>query len=295
MRWEWPVILALAISVIAMACVLALSTNYKESGTTTAFVSTMCAPHPCHTGDLRIPRVIYRTARSMTDDAMAAAWDYTAKHNPDFTQQFFDDEDMAAFMRTALEGRVWGPFTRLLQGAAKADLFRYCLLYERGGVYLDSKSGANSLCTLIRPDDRMLVSTWSYNVWDFSTSLNRRPYGEFQQWWLAAEARHPALLAVIEKVIENIENPTPDPDPRSEVLRTTGPIPFTEVIDKRMRDGGDGVRLTCANGNGVMVYDVSGRHSSGASYSLGSLFRRKATRAPSSPSSPSRSPAPRPR
>ena len=76
-----------------------------------------------------IPKVIYRTAKTKSlSPAHQQAWDFTAKHNPDFEQVLLDDNDADAFMRTAMDGEAYAAYSSLVPGAAKADLLRYVLL-----------------------------------------------------------------------------------------------------------------------------------------------------------------------
>jgi len=59
--------------------------------------------------------------------------------NPEFTHYLFDDADCREFILNNFDCCVVDAFDRLVPGAYKADLWRYCVLYIRGGVYLDIK------------------------------------------------------------------------------------------------------------------------------------------------------------
>jgi mannosyltransferase OCH1-like enzyme len=168
----------------------------------------------------------------------------------------------------------------LIPGAAKSDLFRYCVLYDRGGVYLDIKSGAGPLDTLIRSMDEMIVSTWSWRL-GFPIMPFYSSVGELQQWWLACSKGHPSMRRVIDAVIENVETRIVHGRFEKqrignvfckkyafETLTTTGPIAMTNVLLQNM----DGVRLVHPDGNHIMIYDVSGKHKGAASYGMPGPF-----------------------
>lgn len=267
---------ALVAVVALMVAVLAVLITQHEANTVSAFNVLQCGVNPARSDDgpQRIPRVIHRTDRK--DLTNTHAWRTTAQYNPEYEQRFYGDAEVDAFMRTTLDGTVYPAFKRLCPGAAKADLFRYCLLYERGGVYLDSKSGAYRLADLIRPDDRMLVSAWSFLLGVHGPDRPR--YGELQQWWLAVEPKHPAMLRVIRTVVANIDARTtpeecePD-DVRWATLNTTGPLAFSKAIEEAMPHGG--IRLVCADGNGVMRYMTTVGHLPGVGYSRGKLLHNK--------------------
>lgn len=59
--------------------------------------------------------------------------------NPKFNYQLFDDYDCREFIKNNFMSEVLYAFDSLIPGAYKADLWRYCVLYKLGGVYLDVK------------------------------------------------------------------------------------------------------------------------------------------------------------
>lgn len=190
-----------------------------------------------------IPRIVHQTYRAWDalapeiQDAIAglrarnSGWDY----------RFYDDAAMVEFVRS-----VYGPavLARLLRidpryGAARADLFRYLLLYHYGGVYLDIKSTAlRPLDEIVRPEDRMILAQWRHDGrfegagihdWDFADRIDG---GEFQQWHVICSPGHPYLYAVIQAVMRNIDCYIPGMhgSGRNAVLRVTGPIAYTLAI-----------------------------------------------------------------
>ena len=161
--------------------------------------------------------------------------------NPDWSYRLYDEEAMVAFIGQHYGPRLLDYFARIdpRYGAARADLFRYLLLYRLGGVYLDVKSSMHRpLSECIRPDDRYLLSYWrnrpgeEFPGWGLYPELAGSPRGEFQQWHIVAAAGHPFLRAVIERVLANIAhyNPVLDGTGWSGVLRSTGPIAYTLAI-----------------------------------------------------------------
>lgn len=72
--------------------------------------------------------------------------------NPGWEHRLYDDADIEAFIRESYGDEILAYYHRIDRryGAARADLFRYLLLYRLGGVYLDIKS------TTVRPLDEVL-------------------------------------------------------------------------------------------------------------------------------------------
>ena len=83
-------------------------------------------------------------------------------------------------------------------GAARADYFRYLLLYKYGGVYLDIKSGMKkSLNHIIDKDDEYILCHWATKD---NAKILGNTLGEFQQWHIISKPKHPFLKAVIKNV-----------------------------------------------------------------------------------------------
>jgi mannosyltransferase OCH1-like enzyme len=61
------------------------------------------------------------------------------KQNPRFNHYLFDDNDCREFIKNNFEADVLNAYDSLIPGAYKADLWRYCILYKRGGIYMDIK------------------------------------------------------------------------------------------------------------------------------------------------------------
>jgi mannosyltransferase OCH1-like enzyme len=124
-------------------------------------------------------------------------------------------------------------------GAARADLFRYLLMYKVGGVYLDIKSGAaQPFDSVLRADDRFVLSYWdasnAASGWGQHYELRDIAAGELQQWHIICAPGHPFMHAVIETVLANIDTYVPSLHGvgKNGVLRVTGPIAYTRAIHR---------------------------------------------------------------
>ena len=124
-----------------------------------------------------------------------------------------------------------------LYGAARADFFRYLLIHQEGGVYLDVKSGANvPLDQIIRADDELLLSRWPNQPGEPFEGWGRHPDegidSEFQSWHIIARPRHPLLEAVYRAVLHNIQaySMRAQGVGKFGVLRTTGPLAYTRAL-----------------------------------------------------------------
>jgi mannosyltransferase OCH1-like enzyme len=184
-----------------------------------------------------IPKILHQTVRDKTDihpafrrniadlQRLNRGWDYRLYDNADihdFLGEVCGRETLRAWLRL---NPVYGP--------ARADFFRYAMLYHAGGVYLDIKSTCiRPLDEILEPTDAYLLSHWDtrHRHWGKFAELGTQE--EYLQWYLIAEPGHPFLEAAIARVKANIAgyDQRRDGVGKMGVLRVTGPIAYTQAI-----------------------------------------------------------------
>jgi hypothetical protein len=189
-----------------------------------------------------IPRIVHQTFMSKDLPAkLQENVDTIKRLNPGWQHIIHDDNDIKEFIRENYGPGVLSYFERInpRYGAARADLFRYLLMYKCGGVYLDIKSTCTRpLDQVIRPDDKFILSHWrnkpgeKHEGFGTSKEVTHIPRGEYQQWHIVAVPGHPFMRAVIETVLGNIDRYRPwlHGTGGIGVLRLTGPLTYTLAI-----------------------------------------------------------------
>ena len=86
----------------------------------------------------RIPRVVYQTHHRRPPTWVVQELRQYATPAK-FSYAFFNDSEAALFLRQNYHKEVEARFWRL-SGPHRADLFRYCILYAKGGYYFDVKT-----------------------------------------------------------------------------------------------------------------------------------------------------------
>jgi mannosyltransferase OCH1-like enzyme len=87
-----------------------------------------------------VPLNIYQTwYTTNVPPKMKENIDNLVKMNPDFNYYLYSDKQCKQFIKDNFEQDVLDAFNRFKPGAYKADLWRYCILYKLGGIYLDIK------------------------------------------------------------------------------------------------------------------------------------------------------------
>ena len=198
-----------------------------------------------------IPRLVHQTYKSkiIEDANLKSNIEHLKTLNPLWRYTLYDDADIEEFILRYYGEEVYAYYQRIepCYGAAKADFFRYLLMYKCGGVYLDIKSTLERpLDDVLLPDDQYILAHWDNLEGGMYVDHGRHPglesvspRGEYQQWFIVSVPGHPFLRTVILRVMQCIDdyNPWKVGIGLYGVLRTTGPIPYTLAIYDYIKRG----------------------------------------------------------
>lgn len=190
--------------------------------------------------------------------------------NPDLAFVVFDDEEVDAFMAAS-----WGshPIYDVYRGSQfpqmRADIFRYCLVFERGGYYCDiNKAVFTSLTSLATPDTHGLVAYESNECVVFPepgiSEKMQFPEKLLGQWAFGFVPEHPILRYAIDAVVEAAPfiNNRSVKNVRDAVLMTTGPGVFTRAFRRWLATGdSESVQQAGIDFDGQGVFRVKGSES----------------------------------
>lgn len=151
-----------------------------------------------------VPKNIFQTYSSteLTEGAYNAVNSWR-KLNPEWTHYFFTDEDQRAFIAEHFSEDVLWAYDQLIPGAYKADLWRYCVLYIKGGVYADHK------LILEKPLDDMLPEDLHFATYQDRPQKHRTHWHYSHYIWqafLISEPGHPFLKQAIDMIVTNVQN-----------------------------------------------------------------------------------------
>lgn len=113
--------------------------------------------------------------------------------NPEFTFNLFDDEDCRNFISKHFNLDVLAAFDKLIPGAYKADLWRYCVLYINGGIYLDIKYSCIN-------DFKLIELTESEHF------VRDRPEHCIYNGLMCVCPNNPIMIKCIRQIVKNISN-----------------------------------------------------------------------------------------
>lgn len=158
--------------------------------------------------------------------------------NPEFRYEFYDDERIEQFVAKEYPGQVAEAYFKLDIGAAKADFFRYLVLYRFGGVYMDM----DAYCT--KPIDSMV------NDSDTAIITAERNEGIYAQYALLFAPQHLILKDCIETICFHISERMHLHD----IHKLTGPSVFTDAVNRYQKENPDDktTRILGVDYNGVI-------------------------------------------
>ena len=175
-----------------------------------------------------IPLDIYQTWYSKNLPPKMRECVYELKRqNPEFKHHLYDDKECRDFIKNNFDKSVLNAYDNLIPGAYKADLWRYCILYKKGGIYLDIKFQCEKGFKLIElVDKEYLVLDRPYasfiTLEDELKMLNDKYYYYHiinnldSTFWengeigiynavMICKAGNPVLLKCIEQIVSNVE------------------------------------------------------------------------------------------
>lgn len=156
-----------------------------------------------------MPLHIYQTwSTKDLPEKMKERVDLLKTQNPEFTHFLFDDNDCRAFIKAHFDERVLNAYDRLIPGAYKADLWRLCVLYINGGIYMDIK------LRCINQFKLMELTEQNHFVLD-----RLKPMSIYNSL-MACQKGHPFLLSAIHTIVENVKHKYYGNNP----LCPTGPL-----------------------------------------------------------------------
>ena len=150
---------------------------------------------------IKIPRNIFQTWKTKNFSpefkSLSQSW---IDNNPNYSYFLFDDIDCNNFIKKNFDIKIYNAYCRIIPGAFKADLWRYCILYIYGGVYADMDTICmNSIDSFLNEDIEFMTPI---DLNNYPIIGNHNLFNAF----IASVPKHPILLDCINRIVYNIEN-----------------------------------------------------------------------------------------
>ena len=117
------------------------------------------------------------------------------QQNPEFEHHLYDEPKCRKYIQDNFPQNVLNAYDKVIPQALKADLWRYCIIYKEGGIYLDSKYYGINGFKFIHLIDK------EYFCKDILKSFD----GIYNAI-LICKPKNPIIKKTLEKFIENTNN-----------------------------------------------------------------------------------------
>jgi len=154
---------------------------------------------PKYTSTTVIPKKLFQTWHTRElPPSMINAVNKIKTDNPELEYYLFDEDDCLQFIKHHFTDDVVNAFIKLVPGAYKADLWRYCVIYIHGGVYLDIKYQCIDGFKLIDIMDKERFVLERPNHW------KPESYGIYNAL-IIAKPKNPIFLDCIKRIVKNTQ------------------------------------------------------------------------------------------
>lgn len=210
----------------------------------------------------KIPRIIMQTyyTTNATNIYHWNAFQTFVDLNPEYEVVLMLDRHCRTFIKKHFPANVLQAYDSLVPKAFKADLFRYCYLYIKGGCYFDNKMiNRVPLRNAVQPGDEFLVcsDTLSWGI----PAKTMKDTTRFYNAVICSAPRDHRMLSAITQVVETVNSR----NSRLSDLAITGPVAFYEAT--KDQSGDDNLRFQHEMGRHPYVAPWSPQgHSVGRQY-----------------------------
>lgn len=214
---------------------------------------------------MSIPKIIHQTWKNKDiPDFLLENVNKWKEMNPDYEYEYYDNDKCRKFILNNMGFKTALTFDILKPGAFKADLFRYCVLYIRGGVYTDI-----DLVPLV-PLDKIIDEEHNFFSVKERDHIHNFVINGVWQGFIACEPGLEVFKIAIDKIVDNAifkYYPSDICQDWNKILSITGPQMFGNIIKDFCRVKSishemsyNGIRVKLfkfRNVNNKIIYDLN--------------------------------------
>jgi mannosyltransferase OCH1-like enzyme len=189
--------------------------------------------------DSLIPNNVYQTweTRYLGKTHARSLNDFRNK-NPTMSFHLYDKDRRDDYLKQNWSHHpIYKVYSNSLFGPMKADIFRYCILYDLGGYYFDIAKSCSLPLNQLHNKNHEGVITYEdtecfYPPNDEKLFKLKRPFNHFLQWGLAFSKKHVFLKNLIDEISDNYKfyKNINFENPKLAILNFTGPGVYTKVM-----------------------------------------------------------------
>ena len=213
-----------------------------------------------------IPNIVYQTwvSRSVPWRLFESIKEFR-NLNKNFSFLLFSHEERDKYMKKNWGNRkIYEIYENSVFQPSKADIWRYCVLYDNGGYYFDIKSGCSSPLSDFKISNGAII-TYEDNNFLCVPSINIIKSDQFNlnliaNWGFGFQKKHPLLeiiISNIEKYSEFFTNKVFE-NPKSAILAFTGPGMLTKSYIDYLESSNKPILANGIDFNNQGIYSLKG-------------------------------------
>ena len=159
------------------------------------------------------------------------------KQNHDYTFKFYDYDAIKKYIHDNTDEKIIRSFNRINPECYTciSDFFRYIIVYNEGGIYMDVKTKINKPLREWVTNDKIHIGLWLWHDYcelDVYYDSNNKPINAKRQMLQSTfmfPPRHPLLKNVIDDMCSKLHSSDND------ILEVTGPNMYTKAIAPHLK------------------------------------------------------------
>ena len=204
-----------------------------------------------------IPKVVYKTGIDDYNNlhrSVKNVFSKTIKDNPGFKINYYSNKDSRDFIKNNFSNVTLITYDKLIPGAYKADLFRYCILYKNGGIYSDLTQ------RFMKPFDEF-IDFKNDNLY-LVKDIPQNNHNGVQISFMASRPGNEIFRNAIAMVIKNVNDKYYGQNP----LHPTGPALFYKILQEyngkyKMELKETGIKVVDKNNETIIMNKINNHQS----------------------------------
>ena len=185
--------------------------------------------------------------------------------NQDHSFLIFSDEERDYYMESVWkEHDIYNVYLNSLYQASKTDIWRYCIIYEKGGFYFDIKSGCDTPLSKLEISNGSVMSYepfLTFSIPDINFILkDEKAFHLIHNWSFGFKKNHKLLKMLIENICKYAPyiRGKKFANPKSAILAFTGPGMLTKTYREYINNENDQIKLNGINYFSKGIYELKG-------------------------------------
>lgn len=215
----------------------------------------------------KVPNVVFQTwVNSSIPRRMFKGIEEFRNINYDYSFLLYNDADRDKYMKKSWGDReIYQIYKNSVFQASKADIWRYCILYDKGGYYFDIKSSCETPLSKLNVSRGASMTHEPHNTFilpsfELLTENKTFDLNVIANWGFGFKKNHPLLKIQIENIekFSKFFKGKVFQNPKANILAFTGPGMLTKSYRDYLKIYKKKISFNGIDFNGRGIYQVKG-------------------------------------